>query len=515
MKKRILVLFLGLYAFATSAQQVIPLYEGTAPGSENWTLSEYTEIREDKLVFIRNVSRPTLTVYQPEKKWNGTAIVVCPGGAYLGLAIDLEGTEIAAWLNSLGITVFVLKYRVANEPKTFGGAIGEYFSKHNYDKADSLLAPYAKLAIADGRAAMKYVRERAATFNIDPNRIGMMGFSAGGNLVAGVAQSYDAESRPDFIAPIYGYLFSVLDGKVPADAPPCFMALADDDPIADACVDFYKKWHKAGRPAEMHIFPKGGHGFGLKKQSLPCDLWPKRFEDWLDREGYLLQPDFAKKANLEGNWNWHQFWQKMIETDWAGLTRYQAANALLAPPAKGKKRVVFFGDSITEGWVTKDSSFFQGKDYVGRGIGGQTTSQMLVRFRQDVIDLKPATVVILAGTNDIAENTGPISLEGILGNLSSMAEIAKANGIKVVLCSVLPAADYPWRPGMHPDQKIPRLNAMLKDYCKKNKVVYLDYFSQMVDSRMGLPAELAADGVHPTPAGYKIMGNLVEAVLKK
>lgn len=230
-----------------------------------------------------------------------------------------------------------------------------------------------------------------------------------------------------------------------------------------------------------------------------------------------MAPDFFKKSNLDGNWDWHQYWHKMIETDWGGLARYKSENviAVLVSRPRNGKRVVFFGDSITEGWPTADSSFFQKNGYIGRGIGGQTTPQMLVRFRQDVLNLRPTTVVILAGTNDIAENMGPISLEAIAGNLASMAELAKANGIKPVLCSVLPAFDYPWRPGLMPNEKIPKLNALLKDYCEKNGVIFLDYFSKMADARMGLPVELAGDGVHPTAAGYKIMGQMVGEILKK
>ncbi len=517
MKVSTLLLLLVFCAKMALAQQVFTLYDGPAPGSENWSLPEFSEINEAGVKMVRNISAPTLTVFRPEKNWNGTSVIVCPGGSYLGLAIDLEGHEIAVWLNSLGITAFVLKYRVANEGPDFGRSVGDFMWKKNYAGADSMLAPTAKLAIADGRAAVKFVRENSKKFNVSPDRVGMMGFSAGGNLTAAAAQTDEAASRPDFFAPIYGYLFSVLGEKVPKDGPPCFMAFASDDHLADGCIDFYKKWQAAGRPVEAHIYPKGGHGFGLKKQDLPCDLWPERFEDWLDREGLLLSPDFAKKANLEANWGWHQHWQKMLENDWGGLARYKLENARLALLSRNpaKKRVVFFGDSITEGWVNDDPSFFEGKDHVGRGIGGQATGQMLVRFRQDVVDLKPATVVILAGTNDIAENTGPISLENILGNLASMAEIGRANGIKVVLCSVLPAADYPWRTGMGPDKKIPELNAMIKSYCEKNSVGYLDYFSEMTDSRNGLPLELAADGVHPTVAGYKIMGKLAEGFLKK
>ena len=191
------------------------------------------------------------------------------------------------------------------------------------------------------------------------------------------------------------------------------------------------------------------------------------------------------------------------------MSRYHDANLLLAPPASGEKRVVFYGDSITENWgdLTK---CFPGKPYVNRGISGQTTNQMLVRFRQDVINLKPSAVIILAGTNDIAGNGGPITLEATEANLQSMAELARANGIQAVLASVLPAYDYPWKPGLQPAGKILELNRWIRTYCSIENFIYVDYYSWMVDGRGGLPQNLASDGVHPTPAGYAIMAPLAE-----
>ena len=201
--------------------------------------------------------------------------------------------------------------------------------------------------------------------------------------------------------------------------------------------------------------------------------------------------------------------------DWANTARFKDENAKLTPPAKGENRVVFMGNSITEGWIRTHPDFFAGKPYVNRGISGQTTPQMLIRFRPDVINLKPALVVILAGTNDIAGNTGPSTLEMIMDNLISMTELAKANNIKVVLSSVLPAFDYPWKPGMEPAMKIVKLNEMIKKYANDHGIVYVDYFSATVDERNGLKKELSGDGVHPNDAGYKVMEPLVEAAIKK
>ena len=201
--------------------------------------------------------------------------------------------------------------------------------------------------------------------------------------------------------------------------------------------------------------------------------------------------------------------------DWANLGRYREENAKLGAPATGEKRVVFYGNSITEGWARWFPVMFPGKPYVGRGIGGQTTPQMLVRFRQDVVSLKPAVVVILAGTNDIAGNTGPSSLEMIQDNLAGMSEIAKANGIRVVLCSVLPVHDYPWKPGLEPGPKIVRLNEWIRRYALSVGEVYVDYHSVMKDGRGGLSVDLAKDGVHPTDAGYRVMARVVEEGIRE
>ena len=205
--------------------------------------------------------------------------------------------------------------------------------------------------------------------------------------------------------------------------------------------------------------------------------------------------------------------EERLRNDWASLARYRNENAALPAPRPGERRVVFMGNSITEGWAQHFPAMFPGKPYVGRGIGGQTTPQMLVRFRQDVVALRPAAVVILAGTNDIAGNTGPSTLAMIEDNIASMAELAKANGIRVVLASVLPVYDYPWRPGLEPAPKIVALNAWLKRYAAAHGAVYLDYHSAMADERQGLRRELSGDGVHPNEAGYRVMAPLAERAI--
>lgn len=201
--------------------------------------------------------------------------------------------------------------------------------------------------------------------------------------------------------------------------------------------------------------------------------------------------------------------------DWANLEEFRADNAKIGLPNKNENRVVFMGNSITIGWLNTVPEFFEGKSYINRGISGQTTPQMLLRFRQDVIALRPKVVVILAGTNDIAGNTGPSTLGMIADNIKSMAELAQSHGIKVVISSTLPAYDYPWKPGLEPADKIVALNKMLKSFAEDHGHIYLDYFSVMVDERKGLPKTYAEDEVHPTKLGYEVMAPLAEAAINK
>jgi len=204
---------------------------------------------------------------------------------------------------------------------------------------------------------------------------------------------------------------------------------------------------------------------------------------------------------------------KIQMQDWPYLKKYEKKNAHLPVLEPGQNRIVFMGDSITEFWSALCPEFFTGKPYINRGISGQTSPQMLLRFRADVIALKPTLTVILAGANDIAGNTGPSTLEMILNNISSMTELAKANNIKVILCSVLPAYDFHWKPGSFPAEKIVKLNTMIKKYADANTIMYLDYYSALVDERKGLKATYADDGVHPNKAGYEVMGPIVEKAI--
>ena len=274
-------------ASATAQEKVIRLYEGPAPGSENWKQEEKenrTNLWQTRVVY--NVAHPTLTVFLPEPaKAVGTAVVICPGGAFYALSIDSEGYDVARWLNTKGIACFVLKYRLVEcqtddptrEVMTKGASLGE------------VVAPVVKLAMADGKTAVGYVRQHAKEYGVNPDRIGIMGFSAGGTVVASVAYNYTPDTRPNFVAPIYLAYDWAIKGEVPADAPPMFVLAATDDPLglAPQSVRLYSDWTAARKPTELHVYSKGGHGFGMRKQNLPSDRWIERFADWLEGQGWL------------------------------------------------------------------------------------------------------------------------------------------------------------------------------------------------------------------------------------
>jgi acetyl esterase/lipase len=228
---------------------------------------------------VRNVSQPTLTVYLPEPSVAiGTGIVVCPGGGFHFLMVDKEGSEVAHWLNARGVAAFVLKYRLVPTPDDDTAFVQQV---SNLSLRRAQMDQVRPAAVADGLQAVRTVRQQARQWGVEPDRLGIMGFSAGGAVAAGAARVYDAESRPSFSAPVYG---AWQDGPaVPADAPPLFLAAATDDPLVDAeaSVSLYSAWKRAGRSAELHLYAQGGHGFGLIQQGLPSDRWIDRFWEWL------------------------------------------------------------------------------------------------------------------------------------------------------------------------------------------------------------------------------------------
>ena len=294
MKKSILILFQTILVyFGLSAQQVIQLYSGKAPGSEAWTWSEQTNSKNMFNTEVTyNVSQPTLTAYLPSKENAiGTSIIIAPGGAFHTLSINSEGVDVARWLNSKGIAAFVLKYRVVRS--ITDDPVKELMAKMgDFKKLDEENAPIVPLATQDGLTAVKYVRDHAKELNIDPKRIGFIGFSAGGTLTMSVVYTATDENRPNFVAPIYAYEPAILGNIIPKVKTPIFVAVAGDDQLGmmPMSISLYKKWYDAKQPAELHIFERGGHGFGMRKQGLPSDTWYERFGDWMKMQGLMPPP---------------------------------------------------------------------------------------------------------------------------------------------------------------------------------------------------------------------------------
>lgn len=265
--------------------QVIPLWAEGEIDTSGWDKPEEITYNETGLKVIRNVSQPTLTAYLPDPAIaTGTAVIVCPGGAYHFLAFEHEGIDVARWLNAHGIAAFMLKYRLVQTGDDFPKCIGENLS--NPDKRAALFDPLFPMITADGCQAVRLVRSRAAEWGLNPGRIGIMGFSAGGFVTLSTALHYDASSRPDFAAPIYSA--PPLDAPIPTDAPPLFLLCAADDDMASAVsTQYYAAWRAAGHPVELHIYSKGGHGFGMFQKGLPSDNWIERFAEWLGAQGFL------------------------------------------------------------------------------------------------------------------------------------------------------------------------------------------------------------------------------------
>jgi acetyl esterase/lipase/lysophospholipase L1-like esterase len=523
--KRILF---GLVFFVQCAfaQQEITLYKGAVPNSLRPAIAIDTStthhVGENKIDILNGVITPTLTLYLPDPaKATGTAVIICPGGGYWILATSHEGHDMAKKFNEAGIAAFVLKYRLPRKELM----------------PDKRIGP-----LQDAQRAIQLVRENAKQWNINPNKIGILGSSAGGHLASTAGTHFDKayidnpnniSLRPDFMIlnyPVISFTDSlthhgsrtnliggttsgpiVKDSKkfsesamkeedvilfsnelqVTSKTPPTFITTPLNDgavPVGNTFA-FIAALQQHSVQVETFLYEKGQHGFGMYN--------PLAKEQWFDACLRWI------KKNFEPN------------MDWANLKRFENDNKQIGSSPSNKTRIVFMGNSITEGWSNLDPEFWKNKPYVNRGISGQTTPQMLLRFKQDVIDLKPKVVVILAGTNDIAGNTGPMTIEQSRDNIIAMAQLAKTNGIKVVLSSVIPAFDFPWRPGLEPATKIVALNQMIKSYCEANKIIYLDYHTAMKDERNGMKKELGYDGVHPNKSGYKVMGPLAEKAIAR
>jgi acetyl esterase/lipase len=280
------VLLFSVSAFAQ--QEVLQLYDGNPPGSESWDWQEKEDndnMWQTRIVY--NVSAPTLTVIRPAAGTaTGAAVVICPGGGFHALSIDSEGLDVARWLAKRGVTSIVLKYRLVRSHTD--NPVQELMTK-DPEKMWDELGPVIKMAMADGQTAIRYVRQHAKEYGVNPDRIGIIGFSAGGTVAASVANNYSAESRPDFVAPIYLQYDWTVKADVPEDAPPMFILAASNDQLglAPHSVRLYNDWTAAGKSAELHLYSTGGHGFGMRKQNLPSDHWIELFANWLQVQGFL------------------------------------------------------------------------------------------------------------------------------------------------------------------------------------------------------------------------------------
>lgn len=287
MRKIFIVALLVLLANVSinAQQKVVQVYEGAVPGTESWNWEEgIQEGSTWKTQVVYNVAKPSLTIFQPDPAIaTGTSVVICPGGGFIALAMGNEGYDVAKWLVKKGITCFVLKYRLAHintndAVKYFNDAI------HGGDKEKIQNQQSAiPFSLADGKAAIAYVRAHASEYNLNPNKIGIVGFSAGGTVAASAAFNYTAANKPNFVAPIYAYFPKSMQGKLEEDAPPIFLAVAANDPLnlQPHSIDLFTSWNTAKKDAELHIYNQGSHGFGMRVQHTTSDTWIERFADWL------------------------------------------------------------------------------------------------------------------------------------------------------------------------------------------------------------------------------------------
>jgi acetyl esterase/lipase len=287
-----IILITAPSAAVEPAPEVIQLWSGPPPGTESWTGEETIQTLKlpgGDVRILGNVTKPTLTVFRPKPETgNGTAVIVIPGGGFVSLAIDHEGYQVAEWLTQRGVTAIVLKYRVHPNPNF---RIPAELRKHpeRFQEFKASFGDGIPIAVADATQALRYLRDNASYFGIDPNRVGMIGFSAGAITTMGVVMNKNPEDRPNFGAPIYG----AMDLKdPPKDAPPLFIAVTQDDPAVPATesIAIFNRWNAALIPAELHVYEKGGHGFGMMTKKLPVDNWTAAYEAWLSSHGWLTPP---------------------------------------------------------------------------------------------------------------------------------------------------------------------------------------------------------------------------------
>ncbi|HEX8676266.1 MAG TPA: alpha/beta hydrolase, partial [Segetibacter sp.] len=354
MKLKFFTAFLLLFVSFSNAQKVISLYPGKAPGSENWNWQEKESVKNMfNTPVVYNVAQPTLTAFLPPAALaNGTAVIIAPGGAFHTLSINSEGTNVAKWLNAKGVAAFVLKYRLVHMDTE--DPVAEVMKKMgDFKKLDEENDSVVNMAIADGLKAIEFVRNHATDYGVNPKRIGFMGFSAGGTVTMGTVFNSASANRPDFAAPIYPYMNALKNQNIPADAPPLFICAATDDQLglAQHSTNLYNKWISAKHVAELHMYEKGGHGFGMRKSEIPTDTWIERFGDWLELHGWLWPEHptgFQAQVTQKQYKQMLKADEERLHTDWAYLKRYEEENKDLLPLQQGKSRVIFIGSSRVE-----------------------------------------------------------------------------------------------------------------------------------------------------------------------
>ena len=402
----------------------------------------------------------TIGVYQPDPlvRPTGTSVLICGSDK-----TDALETALLGELFKTGCVGFVLKNQ------------------------QSPLTP------DDATKAFEHIQAHAAEYQIRKEKLGLLTLDASSQLAA-AAEPFA----------FLGFIDPVALPKLKTVTAPVFME-ASQDRIAET-LRFYVKGTKSGTRIDLHLYQQ------TMEERAKSPAW----SDWVGSLGFLKSLSEEKTEALKTKEGWDnlaKYYDDRLHKDWAWLRRYEEDNTKIGAPADGDKRVIFMGDSITDGWISTDPDYFKTNLYLDRGIGGQTTPQMLVRFREDVLNLHPKVVIILAGINDIAENTGPSKLENVAGNIFTMCEVAKVHGFQPILCSVLPAEAFPWHQGIDPVQPIVKLNTMLQNYASSNHLAYVDYYSAVVAGNKGMQADLAKDGVHPNLAGYKIMEPLAKAAI--
>ena len=510
------VTILGLFCIQLAgAQKKIYLTENTEKDLSLITKEMVVVNPQSQDSIYYNVNTPSLTAFIPPYYLaTGTAVVIAPGGAFHILSYNNEGTKVAQKLNELGIAAFVLKYSLTSlPPEKPLETLRERMQ--NFKTLDSLNEATVSKATEEGLKAVAYIRKNHHLFDIDPEKIGFMGFSAGGTLTLSVVYSAQKENRPNFVAPIYPYEPAILGSTVPQEKTPLFLAVAADDELdmLPYSLNIFNKWNAEGQAAELHVYQKGGHGFGMRNQNLTSDSWFDRFADWLKMQGYLQKKYPNKYEKLYGQEAVAQGKidrVKRLMDDYPELTKYGEEERV----PEQKINAVFLGDSITEGWLLTDPDFFEENTYLGRGISGQTSAQLVLRFRQDVLQHRPKVLVLHIGTNDIAENTGTYKQEYTLGNIKTMVTLAQENNIKVVLCGVLPATKFEWNRALgNQSQKIVELNQALQAFCSEKGIPFVDYHQVLKNSEMGMKSEYSEDGVHPNKKGFDVMKQTLTPVL--